>query len=167
MDTLESAARQMWEGDVGALPVVAPDGKLVGIVTDRDACMAAYTQGRRLRDIPVSVAMSKQAWSCRAGDPCSAVQDLMREHQTRRVPVVDSQGKVVGIVSMNDLARRAAAAHGARGAKGDAITSAGVAETLAAICEPRCPLPERAHFEAEPHPLPRRHAADLIVPVGV
>jgi CBS domain-containing protein len=55
-DNLAIAAGKMWDRDVGCLPVVGADGSVVGMITDRDVCMGAYTQGRPLHEIPVSVA---------------------------------------------------------------------------------------------------------------
>ena len=62
-DHLTRAAQIMWERDCGAVPVIDDAGKLAGIVTDRDICMAAYTQGRALHEIPVANAMSKSVFT--------------------------------------------------------------------------------------------------------
>jgi CBS domain-containing protein len=57
--TLDQAARLMWEFDCGIIPIVNTDGRLAGVVTDRDICMAAYTQGRPLASIPITTAMAR------------------------------------------------------------------------------------------------------------
>ena len=104
-----TAAMMMWEHDCGAIPVTDEDGRLCGIVTDRDLCMAAYTQGRCLEDISVNSAMSRQVFSCKAGDDIEAAEGIMARRQIRRVPVVNGAGKPVGMLSMNDLSRHSSA----------------------------------------------------------
>ncbi len=73
-DTLGHAARLMWDHDCGAVPVLGAEGKLFGIVTDRDICMAAWTQGKELHAIPVTSAMSKQVYWCRDGEAVEAAR---------------------------------------------------------------------------------------------
>lgn len=106
-EPLSAAARIMWEHDCGCVPVVSSEGILVGIVTDRDVCMAAYTQGRPIEAIPVHVAMAKSVQSISAADSVEKALKLMSERQVRRLPVVDHWHRVVGIVSLADLARHA------------------------------------------------------------
>src|SRR5689334_1101420 len=67
-DSLERAAQLMWELDCGAVPVVAADGSVAGIITDRDICMAAYTRGQTLRAMSVESTMSKSVISCSPED---------------------------------------------------------------------------------------------------
>ena len=128
-DTLHTAARLMWDNDCGALPVVGEGGTVVGMITDRDACMAAYTQGLPLQAIPVSRAMSRRLFSCRPDHALEAAERLMAEKQVRRLPVLDGQGRAVGVLSLNDVAREAASR------AGDGLAS-DVAKTLGAICQP-------------------------------
>jgi len=130
-DTLSRAAQLMWERDCGAIPVTDEAGALVGIVTDRDICMAAYTKGAPLSAIPISDAMAKQVFSCHADDPLEAAERLMSEKQIRRVPVVDGDNRPVGLLSLNDIARYAVSARKRNGIDRE------VTQTLAAICEPR------------------------------
>jgi CBS domain-containing protein len=122
----------MWEKDCGCLPVVDEDGELVGMITDRDICMAAYTKGISLHDASVAAVMSHPVIACRVEDNVGQVEQLMKTHRIRRIPVVDALDGLVGMVSVGDLAR-AAEAHGLRGA----VTAPGIARTLASICEPR------------------------------
>jgi predicted transcriptional regulator len=61
---LAGAARKMWERDIGCLAVIDADGRVVGMITDRDICMAGYTQGRPQHEIQVAAAMSKELFSC-------------------------------------------------------------------------------------------------------
>jgi CBS domain-containing protein len=108
-DTLNRAAQQMWDGDCGAVPIVDEAGNLVGMLTDRDICMAAYTRGKPLSELGVSSAMSTALFTCRPTDTLRRVMDMMSSHQVRRLPVVDEQGVLVGIVSLADVARLAQA----------------------------------------------------------
>jgi len=123
----------MWEGDCGAIPVVDGEGRLVGMVTDRDVCMAAYTRGQALWQIPVSVAMANQVSRVNESDRIEVAADVMRSAHVHRVPVLDGDGRLAGIVSMNDLAR-----HVQRSPSGktNGLSSGTIAQTLAAICEP-------------------------------
>lgn len=129
-DSLSTAARLMWERDCGAIPVVDEMGELVGIVTDRDICMAAYTQGKPLQTIPVATAMSGRVYSCKPDDSIESVEQLMQENQIRRVPVVDGGKRPIGFVSLNDLARDAKSRH-ETGVEREFV------QTMAAICERR------------------------------
>lgn len=102
-DALNAAARIMWDHDCGCAPVVDAHGKLAGIVTDRDICMAAYTQGMPLEAIAVERVMSRKVVSCARGDDLDSAHRLMRTHEIHRIPVVDSRGRPVGILSLSDV----------------------------------------------------------------
>ena len=127
-DNLERAAQLMWEHDIGCLPVVDEQGHVAGMVTDRDACMAAYTQGLPLRAIAVADVMAKRVFSCAEADDVDAVEHSMGEHQVRRMPVIDDQGHPIGIVSLNDIARAASAGK---------LPATPVTTTIAAVTAPR------------------------------
>ena len=90
-ETLSRAAQLMWEHDCGCVPVTGTngDGRLVGIITDRDIAMAAYTQGWPLSAIPVSTAMEKEVIACHADDVINRAEAFMRERKVRRLPVLD------------------------------------------------------------------------------
>lgn len=130
-DNLNRAAQLMWQHDCGALPVLDDDGELVGMITDRDACMAAYLTGQRLADLPVSHAMATDVVTAQGEDPIEAVAHAMAERQLHRVPVMDGAAGPVGIVSLNDIARYATSARKKDGLEHE------VTETLAAISRPR------------------------------
>jgi CBS domain-containing protein len=130
-DSLHAAARLMWEHDCGAIPVVAGDGRLIGIITDRDICMATYTQALPPQSISVGQAMARQVFAIGLNDTIEQVERLMREKQVHRVPVVDADAHPIGMVSLNDLAHHALAGREKRGLE------RGVAQTLAAISRPR------------------------------
>lgn len=102
-DSLNAAARIMWDHDCGCAPVVDAHGKLAGFVTDRDICMAAYTQGTPLEAIPVERVMSPKVISCARGDDLDTAHRLMRTHEIHRIPVVDSRGRPIGILSLSDI----------------------------------------------------------------
>jgi CBS domain-containing protein len=109
--TLDHAASLMWEHDCGCLPVCAggDDGasRVIGMLTDRDICMAAFFQGKPLGELKVADAMSRGIRVCMLDDRPEDVELLMREQRIRRVPVTDTSGALVGIVSLADLARAA------------------------------------------------------------
>lgn len=133
-DSLEVAAAKMWECDIGVLPVLNPEGHVIGMITDRDICMATYTQHRAPAEIPVLSAMSKEVFFTEPGATVQEAELNMRDHQVRRLPVIDTEGRLVGIISLNDLAREAEREVGHRPKQ---INSQEVMTTLAVICEPR------------------------------
>ena len=135
-DSLASCARQMWEHDCGSVPVCTGDngGRVVGMITDRDICMCALHQAQPLSMLRVSDAMSRTLTSCGPRDRVGDVEELMRTQQVRRVPVIDTEGALVGIVSLADLAREASSGNGDPLRTG--ISGSEVGEVLAAICEP-------------------------------
>jgi CBS domain-containing protein len=132
-DNLQRAAQLMWECDCGAVPVVDGEGRIVSMITDRDVCMAAYTRGEALWQIPVSAAMAKQVFRVNASERVEVAIGVMRTAHVHRVPVVDGDGRVVGILSMNNLARHV---QGLPGGKTNGVSTATITQTLAAIGEP-------------------------------
>ncbi len=107
-DSLNTAAQIMWETPCGAVPVVDDQGRPVGFLTDRDLCMAAYTQGRPLAELLVEGAMARKLACCNADDDLDSATQLMRQRRTRRVRVVDRNGSLVGLLTLDDLACEAA-----------------------------------------------------------
>jgi len=103
--TLNDAARLMWEHDLGALPVVNDACEPVGMITDRDACMAAYTQGVALYHGSVASAMSQTLVMCDTSAPVAEVRALMMRAQVRRLPVVDARGTLVGMIGLSDIVK--------------------------------------------------------------
>jgi CBS domain-containing protein len=134
-DSMAEAARAMWDRDCGVVPVVDSDRGLVGIVTDRDICIAALTKGRTLDEMAVGEVMRRRVYSCRPGQTVRAVHALLREFQVRRLPVVDEQNRLIGVVSINDLALAAAETKDASRTE----RMCEVAKTMAAICQHREP----------------------------
>jgi CBS domain-containing protein len=102
--TIQDAASLMADLDAGALPVVA-DGKLIGMLTDRDIAVRAVALGKG-PDTPVSAAMSGEVKSCYVDDDCAAVASEMAKERVRRLPVLDRDEQLVGIVSLGDISTR-------------------------------------------------------------
>ena len=104
-DSLNCAAQLMWEGDCGCVPVVDEDARVLGLITDRDICMASYTQGMPLAELPVEGSMSKQVHGCGPDESVGDALALMTEQRLRRLPVQDATGRLVGMLSLADVAR--------------------------------------------------------------
>jgi CBS domain-containing protein len=149
-DTLVDAARSMWEYDIGWLPVLNAEGHVVAVVTDRDICMAGMFQGIALSQLRVATAMSRELVTCAPNDEIGEVEFSMRRHQLRRMPVVDSYGDLVGVVTLADLVR--AVERGVHDGSTDAATTV---DTLASITRSRHESPREADFHREfCHPNP-------------
>jgi CBS domain-containing protein len=134
-DSLATAAKLMWDHDCGCAPVLNEDARIVGMLTDRDICMSAYFQDAPLSGIRVSTVMSRQLFVCYSDDDLSAAEGIMREKKVRRLPVLDQQGRLVGLISVSDIAGYAEWER-ARGAAGRNVTDAEVACLAAAVSEP-------------------------------
>lgn len=128
-DSLERATQLMWEHDLGFLPVVDRDDRVIGVITDRDILMAAYTRGTSLRGLLVESTMARVPITCTVHDEPPQIEHRMAEYQVRRLPVIDASGKVVGVVTLSDLAR--ASMHGHE------LSSRGPTWTLAEITRKR------------------------------
>ena len=130
--SLAAAAQLILEGDCGILPVVQ-DGKIVGVVTDRDMYIALATRNKLASQITVGEVGLKTAFVCEPEDDVHLALETMKERRVRRLPVVGFGGTVIGIVSMNDLALAA----GAR----KPVRETEVVNTLQAICAHHAPVP--------------------------
>lgn len=127
---LAAAASMMWDSDCGALPVVNVQGEIVGMITDRDICMAASTKNRAPSEITVWETASGKVVACRPEDDVHTALDLMERERVRRLPVVDEDGFLEGIVSINDLIL---AARGQSGRGTSDLSSDDVMRTLKAV----------------------------------
>lgn len=103
-DSLAEVARALREMDCGCLPVVDRLGCVTGMITDRDICMIAGDSDSMLDGITVSSIRQRSLVTCSPHDDDVQVLDLIRTHLVRRLPVVNSEGGLVGIVSLGDLA---------------------------------------------------------------
>ena|SRR5688572_23658514 len=133
-EPIQCAARMMWECDIGSLPVVDGEKRVVGMITDRDICMATYFQDRSPSQILVQDAMATKIIACRPDDDVRSAERLMQDNQIRRLPVIDRDGHLLGMISINDFARKAATD---RHLSSPQVGEAGVVTTLAAISMPR------------------------------
>lgn len=135
-DSLKDASRLMYERDCGFLPVVrgAESAEVIGVITDRDVCMATYRRDQAPSEISVESAMTTNVRSCRAGDRLATVEEIMREAQVRRLPVVDEANQLVGVISLSDIALEAARE---RSGGSREVSEAEIGETLATISQLR------------------------------
>ena len=101
---LSTVAMQMQQGDCGVLPVVSSSGEVVGMITDRDICMAAAIKHCDVASIRVSEVISGNVYACSPDAEIHTAFSVMRQKHVRRLPVVTAEeGKLVGILSINDL----------------------------------------------------------------
>jgi len=105
-DTAQKVAKFMRDHNVGSLPVVADQESctLLGMITDRDLCMAIIADGLDPRKTTIEPFVSANPVSCRDGENLDQVERAMQEHQVRRIPVVDGAGRCIGLVAQADLA---------------------------------------------------------------
>ncbi len=104
--TVEKAAQFMKTEDVGSIPVVddPQSKKLVGIVTDRDLALKVVAEGRSPASTRISDVMTRHPVTCHEDDDLSKAMDTMRQHQVRRIPVIDKNDHLVGIIAQADVA---------------------------------------------------------------
>lgn len=105
--SLSDAAAAMWRNDCGALPVVDEHDTAVGMITDRDICIAVGTRAQRASEIPVQSVITGHLSYVRPDDDLATVFASMERDRVHRLPVLDEQAHVVGVVSLNDLVLRA------------------------------------------------------------
>jgi CBS domain-containing protein len=133
--SLDAVGQIMWESDSGAVPVVNPEGKVVGLLTDRDLAMAMAAKNRGASQILVREVVSQELFACTPEEEVVEAIKKMRTNRIRRLPVIDAQGQLLGMLSLKDLALAAKA--------GSEISFEDVALTLQTVCLPRT--------EAMPH----------------
>ena len=102
-DSLADVARVMGENDCGAVPIVDGERRVVGMVTDRDICLAMATADRLPSKIPVRQVMSRKLFFCGPGDDVADALQTMQKKKVRRLPVIAEDGKLTGILSMDDV----------------------------------------------------------------
>jgi CBS domain-containing protein len=134
-EPLSVAAQIMWECDCGAVPVVDDTGeRLIGILTDRDICMAVWSKDRVPAAIPVHEVMTRDVVRCGPNDSVTSAESLMREKQIRRLPVTSEEGRLLGILSLADIVRRGRSGVTPGNAE---LSPSEIAATLAGIVEKR------------------------------
>ena len=127
---LAEATALMWDNDCGILPVVGETGGLAGIVTDRDICVALGTKNIRASDLCVRDVVKDQPVVCKSSDDIQTALQTMREGKIRRLPVVNDDALLVGIVSIDDVVLKTQ--HG-DGKMGSLVSYGDVVTTLQAI----------------------------------
>ncbi|MBI3047655.1 MAG: CBS domain-containing protein [Acidobacteria bacterium] len=137
--SLAVAARLMREADYGTLPVVDTAGRLVGILTDRDVCLALAGTRRNAVNIAVREAMTATVFSALVDDDVRSALAVMKRHRVRRLPVLDTSGNLKGMLSIEDLV--------VRGLTGDGIGAEEIVDALRAMYV-------RVPVVAEPTPAP-------------
>jgi CBS domain-containing protein len=125
---LATVVRMMWEGDCGIVPVVDDQLHVTGVITDRDICVAAGTRSLDPARIRVSEAMARNVATCLEDADAHTALRALKEHRVRRLPIVNRQNRLVGVLSVNDLAMRADLRQGA------AVPAEEFLETLRVIC---------------------------------
>ena len=133
---LAQAAALMLQGDCGILPVVE-NGKLRGVVTDRDLFIALGTRDKQPSAVTIADVMHGPLFTCSPDDDVEAVLEVMKAHAIRRVPVEGFGGTVLGIVSMNDIVLAA-------GKTKSSVAGAEIVATLQSICAHHRPAPRIA-----------------------
>jgi CBS domain-containing protein len=107
-DMVVKVAQMMQSENIGSIPVIENEQtqKLIGIVTDRDLALKIVAKGQDAKSTKVEAVMTRQIVTCRTGDDLQMALDVMAEHQLRRIPIVDDDDKIVGIIAQADVATR-------------------------------------------------------------
>ena len=135
-DSLSVPAQLMWDCDCGAVPVLdAQTGRVAGMITDRDICMATHMRNCPPSAIAVHRVMSLGVHSCSPDDSIADAEDILQLNQIRRLPVIDDEGRVVGILSF--LADIVLPAERERECGHKQGASEEITDTLSVICQPR------------------------------
>jgi len=96
------ATEMMWVGNCGFLPVVS-DEKVIGVITDRDICVALGTRNKVAGELTVADVMSDRLHACQTDDDIHAALYAMRKGHVRRLPVLSKDGKLAGVISIDDI----------------------------------------------------------------
>jgi CBS domain-containing protein len=137
-DNLGQIVEHMWDADCGIVPVVDDGGHLLGVITDRDICIATGTRDLAPAQIRAVDMVRGSVVACRPDDDLQTALALMKQHRLRRLPVTTEEGVLHGIVSINDIALVAG--------RKDTVTAADLLATMKAICAH--PLPATANDTA-------------------
>jgi CBS domain-containing protein len=132
-DSMSRAAQIMWEQDCGCVPIVDAERSVLGMITDRDACIASYTRGLALGEMAIGQAMSNGAAVCRMNDDVETALRIMAEKQLHRLPVVDQGQRLAGMLSMADVVQ----AVGGRDVATRRKYAEEILDVMAAVTRPR------------------------------
>lgn len=127
---LAEAAKTMLDESCGCLPIVDARAQVVGILTDRDICLAVATRHERPSDIPVREVMTIRVITCSPDESVDEVLLRMKENRVRRLPVVDLEGRLEGVLSTDDLVRNTGLARGR-------LAAESVVDVLRHVCTPK------------------------------
>lgn len=140
-ESLAEAARTMWDADCGVLPVLKDGREVVGLITDRDICMAMAMKDRNPTAISVEEVISGDVYSVAPEDEVQKALELMQQNQVHRLPVINPEGELAGILSMNDIVLKAKEKPNG---KTPGIGYVDVVKTYKAICEHRAAVQSQA-----------------------
>ena len=132
-DSLARAVELMKEHDCGCIAVVDDGSQVRGLLTDRDVCLAALRTDKPLSKMNVSPFMTKRVFTCSPGDSVLEAERRMGQHQVRRLPVVDEEGHLRGILSLDDVAKEA---RREEGLISPPVTAESVGRTLGQVGRP-------------------------------
>ena len=140
-ESLAEAAKTMWDADCGALPVLKDGREVVGLITDRDICMAMAMRDCNPHAVSAEEVISGEVYSVAPEDEIQKAFEVMQQYQVRRLPVINPEGELEGMLSMNDIVLNAQ-----RKANDQApeIRYADVVDTYKAICSHRDPVQTQA-----------------------
>ena len=140
---LGTAVEMLWNYNCGVLPVVDTTGKVTGVVTDRDICIALGTRNQAAGQIKVGDVATTTVYSCKAQEDIRSALQTMAQKKVRRLPVVDAADKLVGILSMDDIILHVKAT---LGTQADGPTNEEVVDTLRQVYGMKLPavVPKRA-----------------------
>ena len=142
-ESLADAAKLMWENDCGVLPIIKDGRKVIGMITDRDICMATAMRDKNPSSISVEEVMTGEVYAVNSEDNIDQALQTMQEHKIRRLPVISAEGELEGVLSMNDVMLNAIVADADEVAP-DSIGYADVVKTYQAISQHRIPAEARS-----------------------
>jgi CBS domain-containing protein len=105
-DTAQAVAKILRDEDIGSVPIISEEGKLEGIITDRDLCSTIIAEGLDPRTTSINNYVTRNPLACRADDDLDNCEKAMQKNRIRRIPVIDDQERCIGVVSQADLALR-------------------------------------------------------------
>jgi CBS domain-containing protein len=125
---LGAVAEMMWNNNCGFVPIVSSEQNVVGVLTDRDMCIAMATRSQSAGEITAQQASSGNVHSCQVEDEISSALETMSDKGVRRLPVVNNTGKLAGILSLDDIVLKVES-------KGNGpLSSKVLLQTLKAVC---------------------------------
>ena len=134
-ESLADAAQLMWDNDCGVLPIIKDGRKVIGMITDRDICMAVAMRDTNPSSVSVEEVMTGQVFSVNSEDELDQALEAMNEHKIRRLPVVNAEGELEGILSLNDVVL-----HATTSEDGSDVGFDEVVKTYQSICQHPLPV---------------------------